>query len=211
MVHKVIAEILENNSWRDGEFAKIKANSLGVEETFWCRMSIPLIYAHWEGFVVDSLKEMLKFLNTLKLNPTQVPTNLVVFCLGDSYKYLGGKQSFQQRVEFTNKFNQLLATTIKFTTKIETKSNLKSTVLADLCNIFCFDFYRFNTVMPDIDRLVNIRNSIAHGENAVSPDMQNVFKYIEATKVAMDLLLDEIDRFLSGELYFQEKAIQLAS
>lgn len=204
MVHKVIDEILENNSWRDGEFAKIKANLLGVEEVFWCRMSIPLIYAHWEGFVVDSLKEMLKFLNSLKLNPSRVPTNLVVFCLGDSYKFLGGKQSFQQRVEFTNKFNQLLATTIKFTTKIETKSNLKSTAFSDLCNIFCFNFDRFSIVMPDIDRLVHIRNSIAHGENAISPDMHNVNKYIEATKTAMDLLLDEIDGFLSGERYYQQ-------
>ena len=201
MVHSVIAEILENNNWRDGEFAKMKANSSAVDEIFWCRMCIPLIYAHWEGFVVDSLKELLKYLNLLKLPATTVPVHLVVLCLGDSYKSLSGKQSFEQRIEFTNKFNLLLTNTIKFKTKIETKSNLKSDVMRDLCNMFHFDFSKFEDGMPDIDRLVNVRNSIAHGENSVAPDMQNIFKYINSTKYAMDLLMSEIEEFLSGNKY----------
>jgi len=201
VAHNVIAEILENNNWRDGEFAKMKANASAVEEIFWCRMCVPLIYAHWEGFVVDSLKELLKYLNVLKLPATAVPVHLVVLCLGDSYKSLSGKQNFEQRIDFTNKFNLLLKNTIKFKTKIETKSNLKSDVMRDLCYMFHFDFKKFEDGMSDIDRLVNVRNSIAHGENSVVPDMKNILKYIDAVKFSTDLLIDEINEFLSGSKY----------
>jgi len=54
--HKVIDEIIESNRWRDGEFAKFKIKALSIDESLWCRMCIPMIYAHWEGFVVSSLK-----------------------------------------------------------------------------------------------------------------------------------------------------------
>ncbi|NEX62484.1 MAE_28990/MAE_18760 family HEPN-like nuclease [Noviherbaspirillum galbum] len=201
MAHKVVVEILENNKWRFGEFARVKTNSAKVDEKFWCRLCIPVIYAHWEGFVVDSLKEMLKYLNSLKLNPSLVPTNLVVFCLGDSYRSLSGKQSFEQRIEFTKKFNKLLSNTLSFATKIETKSNLKSDVLKNVCGVFRFDFDRFSDVVHELDRLVHLRNSIAHGENAIVPDMQNILKYIDAVSNAMDLLIEEIDSFLNDEKY----------
>lgn len=196
MAHEIILEIVENNEWRDGEFAKMRANLSNVEPIFWARLCIPLIYAHWEGFVVDSLKTTLKYLNSLELKADKVLVNLVVLGLSDCYQSFSGKQSFEQRIEFTNKFKDLLAAKIKFHTKIETKSNLKSKVLEDLCEIFTFDFSKFSVVSADIDRLVNIRNAIAHGENSISPDMGNVDKYIKSVKSAMDLLTNEIDVFL---------------
>ena len=116
-MHSVVEEISINNDWRDGEFAKYKANSLNVEEQLWCRMCIPMIYAHWEGFVVDALKIMLNHLNQLDLQSTQLPTNLVVVSLGDAYRTLSGKQSFDQRIKFTHSFNELLSKTVTFKTK----------------------------------------------------------------------------------------------
>lgn len=206
MAHKVVEEIYSNNLWRDGEFGKFKTNTSKVDDSLWCRMCVPMIYAHWEGFVVDSLKEMLKYLNELKLIPSQVPTNLVVICLGDSYKKLSGKQSFEQKKEFTEKFNILLSNTMEFTTKIETKSNLKSDVLKKLCCMFGFDFKKFTGITYDIDSLVNIRNRIAHGENSIVPSMQNINNYINSVTNATDLLLEEIESFLDGELYLKQVA-----
>lgn len=199
-MHNVIDEISENNNWRDGEFAKYKTNSLNVEEQLWCRMCVPMIYAHWEGFVVDALKIMLKHLNELNLNSSHLSPNLVVVSLSDTYKKLSGKQSFQQRVDFTNSFNQRLSQPVK----IDTKSNLKSNVFNDLCIAFNFDSTKFKSQLIDIDRLVHIRNSIAHGENAIQPDMTNIIKYISAVREAMDLLLYEIDDYLGSQRYLSE-------
>jgi len=105
--HTLVEEIEQSNHWRDGEFAKFKVNPANLDEKLWCRMCVPMIYAHWEGFVVSSIKELLKYINNCQLTPNRVPTRLIVHCFDDSYKTLGGKQSFSQRVEFTNKFKEL--------------------------------------------------------------------------------------------------------
>lgn len=202
-MHRVVQEISEANSWRDGEFAKFKVNSTGVEESLWFRMCIPMIYAHWEGYVVDSLKTLISHLNSLNLDPTSVQTNLVVVGMGDSYKRLSGKQSFEQRVEFTDKFSQLFKGSLEFSRKVNTRSNLKSSVLKELCVMFGLRFEEFGVFASDIDTLVHIRNSIAHGENSVLPDQNNILKYINSVSSATDVLLIEIERFLDSETYLE--------
>lgn len=200
-MHRVTEEIIINNSWRDGEFAKFKANSLRVEEKLWCRMCIPMIYAHWEGFVVDAFKILLKHLNSLQLDSSQIPTNLVVVSLDDSFKSLSGKQNFDQRVTFTDKFQNVLKQKVNFTPKINTKSNLKSNVLEDICDKFGFDFAKFNDVKRDLDQLVHIRNSIAHGENSFLPNTEKINNLIESVKNGIDILIAEIDTYVEEELY----------
>ena len=203
-MHSVIEEITINNNWRDTEFSKYKINPSKVEEELWCRMCIPMIYAHWKGFVVDALKILLKHLNSLKLNYRQVTTNLTVISLGNSYKSLSGKQSFEQKIVFTDKFYELLQKTVKFKLKIETKSNLNSNVFLELCQIFNFDTQKFNTVIPDINRLINIRNSIAHGENSFVLNQPNITKYIGSVTAAIDILLKEIELFLVNKYYLSD-------
>lgn len=201
MAHDVLDEIQANNEWRDGEFAKYRVNSNHVDQILWCRMCIPMIYAHWEGFVVDSFKVLLKHLNNLNLAPAQTPTNLVVLSLGDSYRSLSGKQSFTQRIDFTKRFHDSLKVDIKFQTKIDTKSNLKTSVLYELCEMFGLDHSKFTDLESDINRLVSIRNSIAHGENNIQPNSKNIDKFIISIRTAMDILLEEIDSFLNKKMY----------
>ncbi|MBK8283510.1 MAG: hypothetical protein IPK97_00765 [Ahniella sp.] len=186
-MHRVVAEILASNDWRDREFAKFKVNSSGVEEELWCRMCIPMVYAHWEGFVVSSLKTLIDHLNSLGLPASGVPTTLVAVGLADAYQFLSGKQSFAQRVDFTNRFRDLIQDTIRFQKTIDTKSNLKASVLRELCHMYGFRFERFSSLTADIDRLVNVRNSIAHGENSFVLNSENVSKYIAAVTNAMDI------------------------
>ncbi|MFK0032901.1 MAE_28990/MAE_18760 family HEPN-like nuclease [Pseudomonas monteilii] len=201
MPHDVISEIQVNNEWRDGEFAKFKINSAGVDENLWCRMCIPMIYAHWEGFVIDAFKILLRHLNTLQIPANKTPTNLVVVSLGDSYKSLSGKQSFNQRIDFTERFAQCLNTHIKFQTRINTKANLRLDVLKEIYSMFNLNHEKFECIEADINRLVQVRNCIAHGENSFMPTSDNLNTYIKAVRKGMDLVLEEIDDFLCAEGY----------
>lgn len=205
-MHRVVEEIYESNKWRDREFAKFKVNLSNVDKNLWCRMCVPMIYAHWEGFVVSSLKVLLEYLNRLELPSKDVSTNLVVVGLGNSYRSLSGKQSFKQRVQFTDKFNEILQEQIKFSKQIDTKSNLKSDILNDLCEMFSLDFSGFQEHSGDIDRLVNLRNSIAHGENSIIPSTENIEKYIDAVTRSMDVLTAEIQKFVEEEKYLATKS-----
>ncbi len=207
-MHRVIEEILIDNEWRDRDFAIFKITADDIDKTLWYRMCIPIVYAHWEGFVVNSLKTLLTYLNRLELLPSNINTNLIVVCLADSYKSLSGKQTFEQRIKFTNKFQSRLANKVKFQEKINTKSNLKNTVLQEICFMYGFDFEKFKDVTSDIDRLVNVRNSIAHGENSIVPSEENMLKYIVTVQEAMDLFLEEIDIFIENESYLINQTIE---
>ena len=198
---RVVDEILTDNEWRDGDFARFKITSDNVDATLWYRLCVPMVYAHWEGFVVNSLKTFIVHLNGLQLAPDSIKTKLIVVCLADSYKSLSGKQSFEQKVKFTDKFKSILTRKVEFQQKINTKSNLNSKVLEEICNMFGFNFQKFSNVKNKIDRLVNVRNSIAHGENSIVPSEENLLSYISTVKEAMDLFLDEIDIFIDNKSY----------
>jgi len=200
-MHRVTEEILLANEWRDGEFAKLRTNQSSVDERLWCRMCIPMIYAHWEGYVVSSLRILIEHINRLEISHSSVKTRMIVVGLGDSFKTLSGKQSFDQRAEFVERFRILLSSSLRIANKIDTKSNLKSSVLAEICGMYGFDFNRFSEVIGDIDRLVHVRNSIAHGENSFVLTQENVETYVASVVAAMDVFREEIDDFLIRETY----------
>ncbi|WP_185234717.1 MAE_28990/MAE_18760 family HEPN-like nuclease [Teredinibacter franksiae] len=206
MPHEVIIEIQEDNNWRDGELAKFKINPHKVDQQLWDRMCIPMIYAHWEGFFVSSLRVLMGHLNKLQLKPSDVDVKLIVIGLGKTYNSLSGKQSFDQKVDFTDKFIVIFENVIKFKKDIDTKSNLNSKVLKELCNMFGFNFEKFKDVISDIDRIVTFRNKIAHGENSILPETESIEKYISSVAEATDIFMQEIDQFLSNESYLQRAA-----
>lgn len=198
---RVLEEIESDNEWRYGEFARFKTNSGTIEEVTWCRMCTPMIYAHWEGFVVSAMKILIDHLNSKKLTPQDVTTKFMVVSLGESYKRLSGKQSFSQRIEFTDIFKGLYIDPIKIKSKINTKSNLNSDVLEALCEMFDFDFNKFSPYTRNINQLVNIRNCIAHGENSFQPDINKISEFINTVTRSNDILLEEIAVFLDKKPY----------
>ncbi len=199
--HKVVSQILQENEWRTGEFAKFKRNAHLIEESLWCRMCVPMIYAHWEGFILSSLGILVEYLNKQELFATKIPTPLAVVAMQDAYSFLAGKQSFSQKVEFTDQFKERLSGTIEFSKKINTKSNLNSRVLQDICAQYCLRYEMFSAVSRDIDQLVHVRNRIAHGENAIVPNLDKLVEYIRVVEDSIELFLEEISYFLDSELY----------
>jgi hypothetical protein len=80
--------------------------------------------------------------------------------------------------------------------KIDTKFNLNTKVLKDLCDKFGFDYEGFKGVESDIDQLLDITSCIAHGENTAVPNLKKITEQINCVKNAMDILLKQIDVFL---------------
>jgi len=202
-MHSIIEEISINNQWREGEFARYKKKPRHIDEILWCRMCVPMIYAHWEGFVIDALKILLQHLNKLDLVYEEIKTNLVVKSLEKAYKPLSGKQSFNQCIVFTEQFYDKLKNKVKFEVRVDTKSNLRSDVLEEICLQFGFRYHKFKDVEADVNKLVNVRNRIAHGENSIVPDYKNIERYIESITLATDILLNEIEYFLMNKQYLK--------
>lgn len=201
-MHDAVREIENENNWRDKDFAYMKKEGIRTKyPRLWNQMCVLMIYAHWEGFVSTSLKIVLSHLNKMQLSHSQICTRMTVLSLADSYSSLKGKQSFEQRVQFTDKFYEILSKGVRFQTKVNTKSNLNYKVLQELCSIFGFNFANFSPYKADINRLVRIRNSIAHGENGISIDQKSILTKIEIVKNCFSILEQEIEIFFAQKKY----------
>ncbi len=204
---KVIEEIKQENKWRQKDFANMKLVHESLTEkqkNLFLRMTIPYLYAHWEGFTIDALKKVINYLNKLRLEYNNVKINIFVLSLNDKFNYLKSKQSFAQKCEFSNQFIGRLQNELKFEKKnINTKSNLKFDVLLELLNIFGIDNNRFKVFEADLNKLVNIRNSIAHGENSYVLNLDNFEKYANLVR---DLIINfeiEIKEYLENQKYLK--------
>lgn len=203
----LVAEILSENEWRASEFLKFKRNVNEVDNALWCRMCMPMIYAHWEGFVISALRSMLKYINSLSIPSKLLSTKIFVAGMGATYKTLSGKQGFDQVCVFHKEFKVQYENCAKLQEKIDTKSNLSSKVFKDVCNRFDFDFNLFSECMITIDRLVKLRNSIAHGEQSKVTDKESFERFIKDVNKSMDLLVQEIEIFLLEKKYLEVSGV----
>ena len=110
-MHPLTNEIIASREWRIRELEDLKKVGILALNTYpqkvkdqYYRMCIPYIYAHWEGFIVESFKQLISFLNDLHLDKKLVRNELYAFSLQGILKPLAGKQSFEQTCQFAQKF-----------------------------------------------------------------------------------------------------------
>ena len=208
MIAKIIEEIKQENEWREKDFSKIKhiySQLSDKDQVLFLRMSIPYIYAHWEGFVVDSLKKILEHFNQLKLQHHQVKINIFVLSLQKQFDFLKGKQSFEQKCQFSENFFLFLNEQLKFNKDINTKSNLNFSVLEELCQIFGLNVDKFDQYKAQLNKLVKIRNHIAHGENSYILSLENIEEYLNLVNELILKLAEELKEYLQQEKYLKSE------
>ncbi len=204
MSHNIADEIRLDNDWRSKDIAKMKMTYTQIPEenqSFFLRLCIPMIYAHWEGVVANSIVTLIKYLNNLRLKHDEVPINIFVLSIGDKFKYLQSNQSFEQRCNFSSTFIGKIQSDLSFDKNVGTKSNLKFEVLTDICEVFRFDISDFEPYKNEINNLVDIRNRIAHGENAYLLELPQIEKYFILLEKISDIFMHNIEKFLLEERY----------
>lgn len=203
------AELETEKEWRTKELTDIKLIYMFMSRQLsnqkylklYLKMNIPMIYAYWEGFVVASYKIVFDYLNRLELEPRITTIKLLTYANQGSYNSLKGKHSFKQKCEFTDKFLDILDNKIQIKNRIDTKSNLKYNVLVDLLQIFEIDTNAFGEYQPALDKLVNIRNAIAHGENSINVTFDDVLYFINIITEIMDKLILELIDYVENEKF----------
>ena len=167
------------------------------------RMCIPYIYAHWEGFIVESFKQLISFLNDLHLDKKLVRNELYAFSLQGILKPLAGKQSFEQTCQFAQKFIENYDRALYIDPALLTaKSNLNYKQLVVILGKFgmenCLTKYQ-----GEINQLVNQRNRIAHGENGITVEYANISDKISMLQEIFDLMILKFEEYLSERMYLE--------
>jgi len=210
MYKRILEEIEADKDWRNLELTNIKiiCQKLDNKELnkLILKSTIPMIYAHWEGFVVTSLRKVNRYLNSLEYSYSDFHINLLTNAYEDNIKNLESSLGYDKRVKHLNIIFEKLTNSVAFSTKIDVKSNLKFQVLQDICMRFNLNINSFQEHKRDLEKLIQIRNSIAHGENAYSFEKyEDIEQYTTLLSNLMDILHIEIEEFFVDKKYKNRK------
>lgn len=209
-MHPLTEEIIASKEWRVRELETLKKIGIIALNTYslrekqqYYRMCIPYIYAHWEGFVVESFKSLIAYLNNEHLDKKTVVNKLYTFSLQNVLKPLAGKQSFEQSYQFVEKFVEDFDKELYIDPSLLTaNSNLNYKQLTIILNKFGMD-NNLQDYKPEINQLVNQRNSIAHGENGIIIEKDHLSNKIAVLQEIFDLIILEFENYLSQKLYLK--------
>jgi hypothetical protein len=218
----VFQELEEDRAVRESEMRLIEnfiARSPSEPEKVMLRRSLVLLaYSHLEGFCKFALLAYAGAINAIKLPCRDAATPLVAVTLTKVFAALRDVNSkhpaFSKLVEdrdlhlmarqreFIEGFERISSREVEIPDSvIDTKSNLSSLVLKR--NLYQLGL-RYPAVQKHgstIDKLLGVRNAIAHGDRLKRPRDSDVKEYLSAAFEVMKFVQSEIFDALSGKVY----------
>lgn len=150
-------------------------------------MAIPMLYAHWEGYVKQTVSTYVEFVESQAMLPHQANARIFAFSIKKKIRGLIHNQSAAKMAEFAGWLINIASVPVVFEDKsVDTGGNLSFNNLAALCETLSIDVQALETDKKKIDALVHKRNNIAHtgrdpryGENDVDENASMLIYILE--------------------------------
>ncbi|GAA0275426.1 hypothetical protein LNAOJCKE_1046 [Methylorubrum aminovorans] len=138
-------------------------------------MAVPMLYAHWEGFVKEAVQMYIEYIENLSLSPGDAHPTVFSFMLRKKVQGLIAQQSVERMADFATWVIANATSPLSFSDKnIETRSNLSFDALKDICDSVRVDVSRIKSEKKKIDALVHRRNNAAHTGRAQQVDREKI-------------------------------------
>lgn len=166
-----LCEVLDKElAWRKKELITLKLlhdQARQHQAVMLRRAGVALLYAHWEGFVKNAGTAYVEFVARQGLRYRELGANFVA--LGMKAEILQAQATGRGGVltEIARFFihRQEDRADLSWKAAVQTKSNLSSERLRDIVSVLGLDYSPFHLrEKPVIDRLVEQRNRVAHGQ-----------------------------------------------
>ncbi|MGE6762632.1 MAE_28990/MAE_18760 family HEPN-like nuclease [Corallococcus interemptor] len=165
------AYIEEEFTWRHKEMIDIsltikKTPDKGIKRSL-LRAALPLLYAHWEGFIKKSSEAVISFVAEQRLRHDQLAACFWVLGVKKELNILMTSGNAHEAARALERILASGALRTRFNAKghVLTESNLSSKVLEKIAGTIGVDYSVFESSAPLIDTsLVDRRNHIAHGQ-----------------------------------------------
>jgi hypothetical protein len=161
--------LTDDFTWRIREISNLSLtaqNLKSVERGAVLRSTIPMLYAHWEGYIKIASEKYLEFIASRRLSFDELHSGVFYLKANSLIKEISNantKRKMKILVEILeqskskNKHN--------YQNTINTKSNLRHEILEDICFVIGIDTSIFSSEIDFINkRLCDRRNHIAHGQ-----------------------------------------------
>ena len=193
------AEILYEIDWRIKELTVLKILSVkrtinSNERNLIRKFAIPNIYSTWEGYVKAVFKIYINSINSLSLKALEINRNILVHSFDIKYPQIttGVKNEFISKCSFIDKFITDLSNPITVETKLPTESNINWKVLNQLLLRFNLDPFPEKPYKQQLNDLLFIRNTVAHGDNSIPITQELIDTHIENVTKLMDVIMLKI-------------------
>lgn len=173
-------------SWRLKELADLKLLVKSTEKlkrSSMIRAGLPLTYAHWEGFVKSSAQFYLNFVLIQKHDLKDLSLCFLALSAQKLLNSFTNSNRTSLQLDLVNHLtsNSSLSATASYSTAINTKANLNSSVFTDISLSIGIDLAPYETKFNFIDEsLLKRRNEIAHGN------------YLDIDSTAFRDIVDEV-------------------
>jgi hypothetical protein len=189
-IQSQIAENLDRRRLEITNLRRIVLNHVGkpLESTV-VRMCVPMIYAHWEGYVKEVCQLYLEHIEGSVTAARQLQPAILGYLWTPMLKPITGGLSFDRRKVVAECALRETRRPIKFgdaEKAINTRSNLNFSVLEGIANDLCLDISSLTQRRRHLDTIVHIRNIIAHGANPQTLRHSDFEEHAEAVMGLME-------------------------
>ncbi|GHT77614.1 hypothetical protein AGMMS50262_19090 [Bacteroidia bacterium] len=197
-----IEEINIDIDWRMSELASLKTiplryNLLPEHKGLLIKYAVPSIYALWEGFVKNTFGFYIKEINKLQIPINEVHIDLLTHTLSSHDKLCleNPRINYKTKKEFILLYQTTISQPLRLTDKLPTKSNVNFDIINDILMRFNLKQLPKNEFNDRLNKLLNFRNKIAHGEKSISVKIEDIEIF---SKLVNDLMVETLLRIESG-------------
>lgn len=157
-------------AWRLKEITFLKSIFLkhsGHESAALIRAAVPILYAHWEGFVKNSAQWYLSYVRYQELKYNELKSCFTAFGIKNALNTIRQSKKANINIEAIEFIRAKLNEKTKFSVEnsINTESNLNSEVFENIALSIGLDPSSYSSKYQLIDSsLLRRRNEIAHGQ-----------------------------------------------
>lgn len=171
--------------------------------------SIPILYSYWEGFVQNSFRLYIEYINSLNIEFDLLSDEIVVFHMDKTFKQLKKyPDKNKQKIYFYGKLkDHFLQSRHNIFQSVDTESNVGFLVLNKLLSQFSLDkfpeywehyTYPNPNLKETLDTFIRYRNGVVHGGDLSSEEKVTQEVYLKYRKLVSDLMYAIHNKFMDG-------------
>lgn len=225
----VLRETEEDRAVREREIRLVhnhaRKTTSSEERDMLLRVSVLLTYAHLEGFCKFALNSYVAALNSMRLACHDASTAVVAATLSALFKALRNPDSkhpafakslpddsklhlaFREQA-FVEGVNEILQSDVSLPdTLVDSESNLSPVVLKKNLFRVGLEYLAVDQWASDMNRLLGVRNAIAHGAALRAPEERDVEKYVASTFLVMRFVQSEVFTALKTGKYLRQHTV----